>query len=46
LPFIFAVDAFLDMFRTSTNVMGDAVGAVVIDRFEAEEETAPALAGR
>jgi Na+/H+-dicarboxylate symporter len=34
LPFIFAVDAFLDMFRTSTNVMGDAVGAVVVDRFE------------
>jgi Na+/H+-dicarboxylate symporter len=34
LPFIFAVDAFLDMFRTSTNVMGDAVGAVVVDRYE------------
>jgi len=29
---IFAVDAFLDMFRTSTNVMGDAVGAVVVSR--------------
>ena len=29
---IFAVDAFLDMFRTSTNVMGDSVGAVVIAR--------------
>ncbi len=35
LPFIFAVDAFLDMFRTSTNVMGDAVGAVIVDRYEA-----------
>jgi len=34
LPFIFAVDAFLDMFRTSTNVLGDAVGAVVVNRFE------------
>jgi solute carrier family 1 (high affinity glutamate transporter) protein 1/solute carrier family 1 (high affinity glutamate transporter) protein 3 len=34
LPFIFAVDAFLDMFRTSVNVMGDAIGAVVVDRFE------------
>ena len=34
LPLIFAVDAFLDMFRTSTNIMGDAVGAVVVDRFE------------
>lgn len=29
---VFAVDAFLDMFRTSTNIMGDSVGAVVIDR--------------
>ena len=34
LPFIFAIDAFLDMFRTSTNVMGDSVGAVVINRLE------------
>ncbi len=32
IPIIFAVDAFLDMFRTSTNVMGDSVGAVVISR--------------
>lgn len=31
---VFAVDAFLDMFRTSTNVMGDSVGAVVINRLE------------
>ncbi|MCZ6786952.1 MAG: cation:dicarboxylase symporter family transporter, partial [Planctomycetota bacterium] len=31
---IFAVDAFLDMFRTSTNVMGDAVGSVVVARWE------------
>jgi len=38
LPFIFAVDAFLDMFRTSTNIMGDAVGAVVVDRFERRPE--------
>ena len=37
LPFIFAVDAFLDMFRTSTNVMGDAVGAIVVDRLEGAE---------
>jgi len=29
---LFAVDAFLDMFRTSTNVMGDSIGAVVVDR--------------
>jgi len=34
IPVIFAVDAFLDMFRTSTNVMGDSVGAVVINRLE------------
>ncbi|MFQ6048506.1 MAG: cation:dicarboxylate symporter family transporter [Phycisphaerae bacterium] len=34
LPLIFSVDAFLDMFRTSTNVMGDAIGSVVIDRLE------------
>ncbi len=39
LPFIFGVDAFLDMFRTSTNVMGDAIGAVVVDRFEGGDET-------
>lgn len=32
IPLIFAVDAFLDMFRTSTNVLGDAIGAVVVDR--------------
>ena len=31
---IFAVDAFLDMFRTSTNVLGDSVGAIVINRLE------------
>jgi Na+/H+-dicarboxylate symporter len=30
---VFAVDAFLDMFRTSTNVMGDSVGAVVVARY-------------
>jgi len=34
IPMIFAVDAFIDMFRTSTNVMGDCVGAVVINRLE------------
>ncbi|MDA0990114.1 MAG: dicarboxylate/amino acid:cation symporter [Verrucomicrobia bacterium] len=32
--FIYAVDHVLDMFRTSTNVMGDAVGAVVVNRLE------------
>jgi solute carrier family 1 (high affinity glutamate transporter) protein 1/solute carrier family 1 (high affinity glutamate transporter) protein 3 len=34
IPILFTVDALLDMFRTSTNVMGDAVGAVIVDRFE------------
>jgi Na+/H+-dicarboxylate symporter len=32
---IYAVDHFLDMFRTSTNVLGDAAGAVVVNRLEA-----------
>ena len=41
IPLIFAVDAFLDMFRTSTNVMGDAIGAVVIDRIEGQNPDAP-----
>ncbi|MGE3180356.1 MAG: dicarboxylate/amino acid:cation symporter [Phycisphaerae bacterium] len=34
IPIIFAVDAFLDMFRTSTNILGDAVGSVVVNRLE------------
>lgn len=34
LPLIFAVDAFLDMFRTSTNVLGDTVGVLVINNLE------------
>ncbi len=34
IALIFAVDAFLDMFRTSTNVMGDSIGAVIINRLE------------
>lgn len=36
LPLIFGVDAFLDMFRTSTNVLGDVVGAVVVNRLEGD----------
>lgn len=32
--FIYAVDHVLDMFRTSTNVMGDAAGAVIVGRLE------------
>ena len=39
---IFAVDAFLDMFRTSTNVLGDTVGAIVVNRLERSRLEAPA----
>ena len=41
---ILGVDRILDMFRTSTNVLGDAVGAVVVSRLEAEnlQEDPPA----
>lgn len=34
LPFVFAVDAVLDMFRTVVNVLGDVTGAVVVNRLE------------
>jgi len=40
IALIFAVDAFLDMFRTSTNVMGDSVGSVVVARFHAKDAPA------
>ena len=50
VPMIFAVDHFLDMFRTSTNVLGDAAGAVIVDRWErkrlARENQTPKLEGR
>ena len=44
IPLIFAVDAFLDMFRTSTNIMGDSVGAIVIDRLEGDRIAAATAA--
>jgi Na+/H+-dicarboxylate symporter len=34
IPLILAVDGVLDMFRTSTNVLGDSVGAIVVNRLE------------
>lgn len=34
IPILFAVDAFLDMFRTSTNVLGDAIGTLVVQKLE------------
>lgn len=39
---IFAVDHMLDMFRTSTNVMGDMVGAVIVNRLEQNRLEKPA----
>jgi Na+/H+-dicarboxylate symporter len=32
---VYAIDRLLDMFRTSTNVMGDIAGAVIVNRLEA-----------
>lgn len=37
LGLILAVDRILDMFRTSVNVFSDSCGAVIIARFEGEE---------
>jgi Na+/H+-dicarboxylate symporter len=42
IPLIFAVDAFLDMFRTSTNVLGDSIGAIVVNRLERSRLGEPA----
>ncbi|MHC4065159.1 MAG: dicarboxylate/amino acid:cation symporter [Planctomycetota bacterium] len=42
IPLIFAVDAFLDMFRTSTNVLGDSIGAIVVNRLERSRLGKPA----
>ncbi len=33
---ILAVDRFLDMFRTATNILSDSVGAVIVARLEGE----------
>ncbi|MEZ6184292.1 MAG: dicarboxylate/amino acid:cation symporter [Planctomycetota bacterium] len=44
IPIIYAVDAFLDMFRTSTNVLGDTVGCVVVDNLERKAEAKLAAA--
>ncbi len=38
LPLIFGVDRLFDMMRTSTNVLGDASCAVIINRVMGEEE--------
>lgn len=41
IPLIFAVDAFLDMFRTSTNVLGDVIGAIAVDRMIGDDTPEP-----
>ncbi len=38
-----AIDRILDMFRTATNVLGDATGAVVIDRSENKDKAFTSL---
>jgi len=42
IALLLAVDWFLDRFRTTINVWGDAVGAAVIDRFMRRSARAPA----
>ena len=32
IPILYSVDHLLDQFRTSTNVLGDAVGTVIVER--------------
>ncbi|MFZ3578460.1 dicarboxylate/amino acid:cation symporter [Virgibacillus sp. DJP39] len=39
IALIAGVDRFMDMFRTATNVTGDATGAVVIDRSETKQDS-------
>jgi len=38
---ILAVDRFLDMCRTTVNVLGDMVGAVILSRWEKKERESP-----
>jgi proton glutamate symport protein len=39
IPILYAVDHLLDQFRTSTNVMGDAAGAVIVNELEKKNLT-------
>jgi Na+/H+-dicarboxylate symporter len=39
LPLIFGVDRLFDMMRTSTNILGDASCAVIVDRMLEDEQT-------
>ena len=36
IPILYSVDHLLDQFRTSTNVLGDAVGTVLVNRLRRE----------
>jgi proton glutamate symport protein len=36
IPILYAVDHLLDQFRTSTNVLGDAAGTVIVDRLRSK----------
>ena len=38
LAVVFAIDRVLDMFRTSTNIMGDSAVAVIVDRINSKAE--------
>ncbi|MGL6154051.1 MAG: dicarboxylate/amino acid:cation symporter, partial [Cetobacterium sp.] len=39
LPLVFGIDRIMDMMRTSTNILGDASCAVIMDRILKKEET-------
>ena len=41
IALIAGIDRILDMFRTSTNVLGDALGALVVSRLEGDLDTDP-----
>lgn len=38
IPILYAVDHLLDQFRTSTNVLGDAAGCVIVDRLRSNKD--------
>lgn len=40
IAMILAIDWFLDRCRTTVNVLGDSVGAAIIDKWESQEEAA------
>lgn len=42
MAFILPIDRFLDMFRTTVNVLGDVVGCAVVQRFLPERDVSKA----